>query len=371
MNYFLSIVIVLAPLFSNYILFDAISMGDFFVFTAVPLLIKHFKINILSIGSVVVTLIIIFIGFYVLKDHGLNAGFFRLAFYYSLFFFLVPLHKLSFEKFFSVYIYSCIFFSASLIFQWAVFTFLDTYISFQLPIPYYEADTLEVIGTTFRSGGWFREPSYFAIFILPAIFYLLKHRYYSKYFFVVIAGVISTSSLAVFAFLLSVLILFRGIKRGWVWLTFLTPVFAAMAFFTIHFFSEWTFISRVVDILLDGGTLNERVLPVFDIIGLTVNITPNPIAYNLIVTAGDSGSIWYSSMAYIIASLGWLGFLFISLNFLRLGIFAGTLVFILALTANIFSGAYSFFVVLAFCGLNMESRRLKPGQCLKPIPIRG
>lgn len=369
LSYFLSILIVLAPLFSNYVLFEAISIGDFFIFIAAALLTKHFKVDIVSVGSIVIAFIIIFIGLFVLIDQGVNPGFFRLAFYYSLFFFLVPLHKINFEKFFSVYIHSCIFFSASLIFQWVVYTFLNTSISFQLPIPYYEPDTLEVIGTIFRSGGWFREPSYFAIFIMPAIFYLLNHRYYSNYFFVVIAGIISTSSLAVFVFLLSALIFFietkRG-KKGWLWLIFLTPVFVAMAFGTLHFFSEWTFVSKTVDIILDGGTLNERLLPVLDIILLTVNITPNPIAYNLIVTAGDSGYVWYSSMAYIIASFGWLGFLFISLNFFRLGIFAGIMVFVLALTSHIFSGAYSFFVILAFCGFNiLKLRSSKPERGLK------
>ena len=359
MNYFFSLIVVLAPVLSNYVLLGPISIGDFFVFTSVIFLIKHLKINILSIGSFVVAFIIILIGFYVLYDEGVNPGFFRIAFYYFLFLFVVSLQKISFEKFFSVYIYCCIFFSASLIFQWAAYEFLNISLSLQLPIPYYEPDTLKVLDHVFRSGGWFKEPSYFAIFLIPAIFYLLNQRYYSKYFLLVVAGIISTSSLAIFVFLFSVLVFFIKTKKGWLWLTCSIPVFVVAGFGILHFFSEWTFVSRVVDIFFDGGTLNERMLPVLDIIRLSVNITPNPLAHDLVITAGDNGTVWYSSAAYILASLGWLGFLFISLNFLRLGIFAGIIVFTLTLTTHIFSGVYSFFIVLAFLGFNMELRRLK------------
>lgn len=358
MNYFLSLIIVLAPVFSNYVLFGPISIGDFFVFTAVIFLIKHLKINILSIGSIVVAFIIILIGFYVLYDEGVDPGFFRIAFYYSLFFFVISLQKISLERFLSVYIYCCIFFSVSLILQWIAYEFLNISFSLQLPIPYYEPDTLKILNDLFRSGGWFKEPSYFAIFLMPAIFYLLSQRSYLKYFLLVFAGVISTSSLAIFVFLLSVLLFFIKTERGRLWLTCLIPVFVVMFFCILRFFSEWTFVSRVIDIFLDGGTLNERVLPVLDILQLSVNITPNPIAHDLVITAGDNGAVWYNSAAYILASLGWLGFLFISLNFLRLGIFAGIIVFTLTLTTHIFSGVYSFFIVLAFFALNMELERL-------------
>lgn len=358
LSYFLSIIIVLAPVFSNYVLLGPISIGDFFVFTAVVLLIKNLKIDILSIGSIFVAFIIIFIGFCVLYGEGVSSGFFRMGFYYSAFFFVVSLQKVNFDKFFSVYINCCIFFSVSLIFQWMAYKFLNSSFPLQLPIPYYESDTLKVLNDLFRSGGWFKEPSYFAIFLIPATFYLLSQKEYLKYFTIVSASLISTSSLAIFVFLTSILLSLIRTERGWVWLTCLMPVFLAIFFCVLYFFNEWTVVSRVVDIYLDGGTLNERALPFLDIIQLSINIIPNPIAHNLVVMGGDNGAIWYASAAYILASVGWVGFLFLSLSFLRLGIFAGVIIFALSLTTHIFSGPYSFFLAFSFFALSKELRRL-------------
>lgn len=358
MNYFLSLVIVLAPVFSNYVLFGPISIGDFFVFFATIFLAKHFKINALNIVSIAVAFVVIFIGFYVLYDEGLGLGFLRIAFYYFLFFFVVSLEKINFEKFLLVYIYCCMFFSASIFFQWAAYEFLNTNASLQLPIPYYEPDTLKVIDDLFRSGGWFKEPSYFAIFTLPAFFYLLSQRSYLKYFLLAVAGIVSTSSLAIFGILISIFFFFVKAERERLLLTCLMPVFVVIAFGILHFFGELTFVSRVVDIFVDGGTLNERGLPVLDIIQLTSNVTPNPMAHNLVISGGHSGFVWYSSAAYILASLGWLGFLIISLNFLRLGLFAAIMFFALTLTTHMFSGSYSFLIALAFMSFGVNLRRL-------------
>jgi hypothetical protein len=153
---------------SNYVLFDAVSIGDFSIFIAVVLLAKHVTISVLSGVSAVINFVVILIGFYAAYNAGVHPAFFRLSFYFSLVFFVISLQKIYFEKFFYVYIYCCIFFSVSLILQRAVYQLLGFSIPLQLPLPYYEADTLEIVNDIYRSGGWFREPSYFAIFIVPA-----------------------------------------------------------------------------------------------------------------------------------------------------------------------------------------------------------
>jgi hypothetical protein len=163
-------------------------------------------------------------------------------------------------------------------------------------------------------------------------------------------------------------VFFIKTRRGRWWLAGLTPMFIILIFCILHFFGEWIFVSRVVSIFYDGGTLNERMLPILDIINLSVNITPNPVAYELVKAGGDNGVVWYSSAAYILATFGWFGFLFMSLSFLRLGIFVGFVIFSMTLVTHIFSGAYSFFIVLAFLGFNNEKRKLTDKYLINPIP---
>ena len=358
LGYFLSTVIVLAPVLSNYVLLGPISIGDFLCVAAVVPLVKYFRVDLLSIGVGFAAISTILIGLSVLFRDEMILGFFRMAFYYLLFFFLISLREVSFKKFNDIYIACAIIFSVSLIIQWTAYSFSSVSISLQLPIPYYELDTLEVVDHIFRSGGWFKEPSYFAIFVAPALFYLANAKAYVRYFLVAFAGIVSTSSLAVFVIMLSAvyfLIRFRVGGFILVWLL-LTLALALLGIF--HFGAEWIFVSRVVDIFTSGGTLNERLVPILDILLLSESITPNPVAFDLVSTAGDSGLVWYSSAAYILASLGWLGCMVIFSNFFRLGLLGGLILSTLTLTSHIFSGAYSFFIVVAFLGLNMEFRRL-------------
>jgi len=359
----LSLVVVLAPVFSNYVLYDVISIGDFFVFIAAMFLLKHIKISALGIGSIAIIFLIFLFGFYTLYESGINPGFYRIVFYYFIFFLAISVLNINFKKFFRAYIFCAMFFSISLVVQWIIYILLNISIPLQLSISYYEPDALTILDDSFRSGGWFREPSYFAIFIMPAIFYLQNQKLYLKYFIIVFAGIISTSSLVIFILLLSFFLFFGGSKQRWLWLTCMIPFLVLLNFVIFDLISDWILISRVVDIFIDGGTLNERLLPIFDIIGLSLNIAPNSVAHDLVVSGGDSGSVWYSSAAYSLASLGWFGFLFILLNFLRLGVFVAIVFFGLTLTSNVFSGAFSFFIALAFLGYKMELKKVN----LEPI----
>ena len=266
-----------------------------------------------------------------------------------------------------VYINCSLFFSISLIIQWLIYQLLNISVPLQLPIPHYELDTLLAIDHVFRSGGWFKEPSYFAIFLAPAFFYLLHSRAYIKYSLIVIAGVVSTSSLAVFLILASIAFFFLKVREKRVSTLFLASVLVILLCSAVIFGGESILISRVVEVFVSGGTLNERLLPMLEILHLSESIFVNPVAHELMLGSGDSGLVWYSSAAYMLASLGWLGYLFISINFLRLGILGGSLLFALTLTSHIFSNAYSFFVTIALLGLSRELGRLKSENVGGPI----
>lgn len=367
MSKFLALIIVMSPVLSNYVAFGPISIGDIFCVMAIVPLLIHFKINALNVGAGVSSIVILIIGLFVLYVDGVNFGFLRMAFYYVLFFFAVSLSKLDFRAFHLVYINCSLFFSISIIVQWLIYQFLNVSVPLQLPIPHYELDTLLAIDHVFRSGGWFKEPSYFAIFLAPAFFYLLNSRAYIKYSLVVIAGVVSTSSLAVFLILASIAYFFLKAREKRVSTLFLALVFVIFLCSAVIFGGEWILISRVVEVFVTGGTLNERLLPMFEILQLSKSILVNPVAHKLLMNSGDSGLVWYSSAAYMLASLGWLGYLFISVNFLRLGVLGGSLLFTLSLTSHIFSNAYSFFVTFALLGLSKELGRRKSEYTRDPI----
>jgi len=351
-----------APVLSNYVFFGPISIGDAIVILLIPILLIRFNRAHSNIANLLVAFIIIIISHYTLQN-SFDVGFLRISFYLIIFLLVISTTDSKFDpnEFFRIYVGFCSFFSISLILQWVFYIFTGVAFSLQLPIPYYEPDTLDVISHVFRSGGWFREPSYLAIFLFPAILVLLEKKRYFSYFLLVVAGILSTSSLIAFAIILSAL-RFVVIKKSYTLILFTFISVPALLILLWPMFDEWIFVSRLVNIFIYGGTLIDRVLPILEVIQLSTSLGPSQSAFYLVTSGGHSGAVWFSSAAYLIASFGWLGFIFLVANFFRFGFFLSVIFFTLTITTHFFSGPYAFFSAITYLAIRHFNSQGNPAK---------
>jgi hypothetical protein len=163
--------------------------------------------------------------------------------------------------------------------------------------------TLDIATQGFRSGGVFKEPSYFSIFIAPALFYAYILKRWRLYIFLSFAVILSTSALGFIFILLPLMDLIYSkisIKLFPVLLSiFVIFVFAATDVIPI-------FPDRVIETLKGGGSLNARVIEPFTTIFIESEVFfgPNFGVLRDLSSPDYSSNLWFNSFTYIIIVLG-------------------------------------------------------------------
>jgi hypothetical protein len=341
------ILIIISPIFSNYILFSFISYGDFFLFLALPWILSNFYLNYSRFFYLIVILNIILISFFILGDFNIYRGFYRSAYYFILFFLIINLKYINNKLFFNYYIKICGFASILLIAQWLIFITLGVKLSLQLPLPYYEKDVVLVLDHIYRTGGIFSEPSYFAIFLLPALLYSIRRNIY-LYLLFFIAGIVSTSSLAFFSIFVS--LIFYSINRVGFFCSILPVAIIAILLGSLvlsESFDGYIFVNKITEIFKDGGTLVGRFNPIFSILNTTETFFPNEFSYNYFITQDD----WFNSGISQLVYFGWVGVFTIILASFRFGYFFSLCFIALLFTTHFMSSSYSSFIAISFLAL--------------------
>jgi len=339
---------LLSPMFSNYVFYGAVSVGDVLFLFFILYFLACARFSYSDLFLFILGAMYCCVCFYLLYQEDFNPGFFRAAFVYVTVFLMSRKVYVDCALIFRLYLGLSLFFSISLIAQWILYFAFSTTFVLQFPMPYYEVDTLNIIDHVYRSGGWFKEPSYFVLYVTPLMIYLALSRSYFVFMIVFFAGVVSTSSLigfvALAAFLYSVLALRRFSVMCFLF------VFSFAAFVVVLVFHEvlmgFIFYERIADIFISGGTLNARAgnsLVVFDV---SDGVLPNKSTYSFFSEGGEDGVTWFSSFGAIAAAFGIAGLLFISFVLLRMDVYLGLMLIALMFTTHIFSGIYSIFIVL-------------------------
>jgi hypothetical protein len=343
-NWFIFFCIILAPIFSNYKFIGDFSVGDLLVLISIPYILINLQFTFIDVVAVIVLFFLVLASYLLVGGLDVYAGFYRAVFYY----FIVNLILCGFKyddslEFFEIYSKVCYVLSFALIMQWLLYVFINTSIPLQLPIETYEPDTLNVIDHVFRSGGLFREPSYFALFVIPYMFFSINKRKFLGFTFVASAGIISTSSLVFFTIIFaSSHAVYQG--SGLFTRLFLIPAGFLLLMVILFFIPDgYIFVDRIREIFIDGGTLNERFLPFLNII----NYYPF-LPYGEVIDYYRSSGFWFNSASSLIVYFGISGLLLLIYNLSRLGLIYCLLILMLIFSTHIMSSVFGLFIVLCF-----------------------
>jgi len=352
-KYFIYTLFILAPVFSNYIFYGKVSIGDLFFIIFVLYYLGVARFSLIEIFLIIFSMLVCTISFYILYQDDFNPGFYRATLFF-IFVFLIS-SKLSIDSrlFIGLYIKASLFFSVSLMLQWFFDSFLSISVPLQLPIEYYEPDTLKILDHGYRSGGWFKEPSYFMLYITPLLFYFIHKQQLKKYIFLIVAGVLSTSSLVFFIVLATLLFHIIKFKKPLLFFRIIALILTMffIAYLLQGYLMDFVFYNRVINIFLDGGTLNQRVGNSLVLVQDLSGLLPNVVSYDYFSTGGDNGHTWFSSLGAIFASFGLIGLILITIKIIKLDIFFGVVLMVLMFSTNIFSNVYAFFIIFAFMSI--------------------
>ncbi|WP_269266747.1 hypothetical protein [Vibrio cholerae] len=342
---FFFVLIILMPFFSNYVFLGGVSVGDFFAFLVLPWVLYNIRMSRNRLFFILMVMFLCILNLLMAFNYITEYyKFYRLIFYYLTAFFILCIVNVDFERYLKIYTLFVFFFSISIITQWVLYFWRGYLIPLQLSIPYYEPDTLKIIDHTFRSGGWLKEPSYFAIFVIPAVFYFILNKNYKSLLLVSLAGGLSTSSLFVFVFILAFHLLPLSA------IVFLYVFGIAFSILMLLFFNQQVMdsmlISRVVDIFENGGTLNDRLVPFFETFDKSW-ILFNFDAYDFLL----SGSYWFSSISSLISGLGVISVIALAFNFLNMGFMFSIILMLLVFTTHFMSGVYSLFLLFSLLAI--------------------
>lgn len=214
---FLMIYLLLfSPLLANIYAFSSVSWGDLSILFFLFFYIKKFGISNAS-SSIIFLCFAFLISFYYLFNF--ESGFFvslRIFFYLFSFSIVFELykHKGFSEKLLFTYIRLAQIFSFLLIIQVLFYYFFGvTYIYIQTSHDIEINSVLSLMGSEYgmRTGGVFKEPSYFAIFIFPAILYSVRFKKYYTFLLFAVSVICSTSALGFLFLLICILV---GLKRN-------------------------------------------------------------------------------------------------------------------------------------------------------------
>lgn len=207
---------LISPLLANIYAFSSISFGDLSVLFFLLFYIIRFGVANISIPFFILCISFL-ISFYYLFYF--ESGFFvslRMFFYlisFSILFNVYKNKKLS-EELIVAYIRLSQIFAYLLIIQVLTYYFFDvSYIYIQTSNDIEINSVISLMGSEYgmRSGGVFKEPSYFAIFIFPAIFYSIKFKKYYIFLLFAVSVLFSTSALGLLFLFICILL---GLKKN-------------------------------------------------------------------------------------------------------------------------------------------------------------
>lgn len=354
--------LIIAPFLSNYVFYGALSFGDISIFLFLLFIlmggefessfVRKFKSLALVAAFSVYCVSMIFLW----GSESISGGFYRL-FFYLLILLLVPVIKWDGHQFLGCAEYIGRLFSVSLLAQFILYH-IGYIVVLRFPMEQYEIDALEIVDHIYRGGGWFREPSYFALFLLPVIVYQARVSKWYGFLLSALALVASTSSLAFIAFAAIVCdqLIRRG-KKPSSWVVFL--IAANLMALLFIFFKDFTFVSRIIEIGSGGGSFAFRVLPFFEYMDEVISLLPSPHSANPILSLTESGEVWFSSVFYMATLFGLNVFVFLLVGLVYLGWFYGFLFLILLFATSIASTAFSAYIGIAFYCLKLMSSEYK------------
>lgn len=340
------VLFLLSPVLSNYVFYGAISIGDLLFFSITPWLIVRIRFNkLVSLIQVLLVVFLFAISFFIISNTSKEVyyGFYRSCFF--LFSVIIisclDINKLCGVGFLLLYRRLAILFSILIILQYFLYI-KGLSIPFQLPIDYYEPDTLKVIDHVYRSGGVFKEPSYYMLYVTPMMFYLVIRRDYLSYTILLVAGVLSTSSLVFFISIIT--LLYFPIKYVSVMLTLLLILILAVISINMDMVNG-IFIDRIIEIFENGGTLTTRFIPIIDAFnysGFSFFATEN--AYTFLLSDGQ----WFSSLVTLYLIFGCIGICILLLSFMGTGIVFFIILSCFLATTHFMSGVFAPFIVFSF-----------------------
>jgi hypothetical protein len=342
-----------SPLMSNYSFIGPIGISDLFISFSLALSVSAIRVDKWFFYAITTSLIIILLGFstLVLNDV-LSISFFRASGYILITVMYLSINNKYAENFMSLYLWLAFFAAVLLIFQVLVYYLFGYVLNLSLPLKTYETNTLQVIDLVsqgFRTGGLFKEPSYFSIYISPAIICMAIRRKILFHTILVLASVLSTSSLGIAISMISYLFFFFG-QGGYLNIKglFIGTISMLIFFLVFAFVSDIPGIDRFMEIFITGGTLKDRVFPLFDVIELSGFFIVNPELHLVVSNANVGLGEWYNSFIYFLSMYGWIMLAWLFFVFYRLGfIFSAFFVFFL-LSTHAFCNCYGIILILAF-----------------------
>lgn len=344
--------LISAPLLSNYKLINEFGIGDALIFISSPWLVLRFKPNGLNVLNILAVALIFLMAILSFGGFDLYMGFYRACFYYLAVICILSCKNIKLGNYFKIYGLACFASSTAIVFQWVAYTIFDVSFPLQLPIEFYEPDTLNVIDHVFRSGGFFKEPSYFALYVMPYLFYMAFEKKIAGLVFISIAGILSTSSLMFFLIFCAFFILLKNMI-GFYSTAYYFLIIILISIVMIFFLSgNSIFIDRIIDIFINGGTLQDRFLPFLQIFDSAPFLLASLDVFKLYLSL----ELWFNSASSIIVYFGVGGLILLIINFFRLGVWYGFMMILLLFSTHIMSGVYSFFIAYSFVVLRRYSQ---------------
>ncbi|MFE1815270.1 hypothetical protein [Metapseudomonas otitidis] len=264
----------------------------------------------------------------------------RMCFYFVCFFVLVDFYRLAApaKLLCRCYLYIASIFAVMLVFQVLIYKFAGVVIIY-IETPYdIEINSIRALGVDvygMRSGGAFKEPSYYVLFMIPALLYSANDKNFVLWFFYSVSVVLSTSVLGFLFVGITFLRFFSGSKLRSLVVALCAPL-AFLASYSLGLLPD-----RVLETVGGGGSFSVRLTEPFVYIFLNFEKFIIPGFLNF-----DSGSVvWLNSLSYILILFGASSYI---LLFLVLW-FSGEstwLVLLLLLLTNSFSGPYFLVIVM-------------------------
>lgn len=309
---FLACLFVLAPLASNFTFFESVSFGDvfvvFFVFACL-LCDKGITSRALILSCGLFFLLVVYMGLYLEFYPGGVLSFARISFYMAASLYLISRRADSLDKVLSCYLLFSTLFSVMFFLQFISYKFFEfffVYFDLDFEVEKNALLMLDLASQGFRSGGVFREPSYFSIFMAPALIYFALRHEFLLWFFTVIGVFLSTSVLGFVFILLSLFYFFKN-KIFIIFIIFII-LFIGFTCLLIPGVVE-LFPVRVIETLSGEGSLIVRVVEPFSkvFVGGGNIFYPNFVLLRELAEL-DNG-IWLNSFCYIMAIFGAVSFL--------------------------------------------------------------
>ena len=205
------------------------------------------------------------------------------------------------------------------------------------------ADPSSPLHMSIRSGGLFREPSWFAIFSIPAIYFLYESRRLKEFLVLATGLVLSTSSIAYF-FLFSIFVHITFFSRGARTKFYACAIVSIAAIFILYWHNAPIF-ERLLFFLSTGGSIEPRLLTPLNYFLQNLSLSGVDTTF---IKSSDGERLFFGTLLYIFFSFGLLGLLsFLSLIIpMQINAFYFVVCFLAAFLIEGMSGRIDFWILI-------------------------